>query len=206
MDDKNDLMFSDDQEQILIRSVREGSKNAFQNIFERYYEPLLSFAYRYLKNNADAEGVVQDVFLWIWENRESWSVDCSLKSYLFKSVKNQCLDYIRHDKTKNKYIREYSLEYSEPEISFTDKDSRFDDENFEQIVKSTIEELPERAKLIYKMNRLEGLTYIEIAEVLEISPKTVESQISRALNILRIRLSKYMGVLLAVKKVVDVLI
>lgn len=193
------------EEKQWIKAVRESDKEAFRKIFDTYYEPLLRFAYRYLKSNAEAEGVVQDVFLWVWEKREKWHVEGALKTYLFRAVKYKALDRLRQEDLKKKYTHERSLWQQKSVQPLVEIKGEADDEKFNRIAQEAIEDLPERARIIYKMSRLEGLTYNEIADVLEISPKTVESQMSRALDILRTKLSKYLSVLLMVKKVVDTL-
>lgn len=200
---KSGASFEANAEKRQIEAVRNSNKEAFRNIFETYYESLLRFAYRYLNSGAEAEGVVQDVFLWIWEKRENWHVEGSLKTYLFRAVKHKSIDRLRHEEMKKKYAHELSLWQKESVQPHTETEIEIDQEKFTQAAREAIEELPEGARIIYKMSRLEGLTYREIADVLEISPKTVESQMSRALDILRTRLSKYMGFLLMVKKVVD---
>jgi RNA polymerase sigma-70 factor (ECF subfamily) len=188
-----------------IKAVRKGDKHAFRNIFEAYYESLLCFAFRYLKSKEDAEGAVQDVFLWVWEKREEWHVDGTLRAYLFRAVKYKCLDLLRHEKVKKKYMLEHSLSEESTVQSQASIEKEIDAAKFERIAREAIEDLPERARIIYKLSRLEGLTYHEIAEVLEISPKTVESQMARALDILRTRLSKYLVVLLMLREMTDMM-
>lgn len=205
MDDGNfssDSLEPDRQlEQQWVKAVQHSDKKAFKKIFESYYDPLTRFAFRYLKSGAEAEGVVQELFLWIWEKREEWQVEGTLKTYLFRAVKHKALDCLRHEEVKTKYIREYIQRREKsmnPDIKIESED---DKEKFVQAVQEAIEALPERARIIYKMSRLEGLTYNEIADVLEISPKTVESQMSRALDILRTKLSKYLKIIFMIKMV-----
>lgn len=188
-----------------VADVRTGDKAAFRRIFEKYYEALLCFACRYAHTNADAEEAVHDVFLWVWDKRESWSVEGKLKTYLYRAVKYQCIDLHRRKTTGEKYLEEH-LQYQKSDAHFYEPQFEFDQENFECHVRKAVEELPGRARLIYKLSRTDGLTYKEIAEVLEISIKTVESQMSRALGILRYRLSKYLTLLLTFKKVLDTFI
>lgn len=187
---------SADLEKRWIREIRKGKKEAFKEVFECYYDQLLRFAYRYLESRDEAEGVVQNVFLWVWENRKTWRVDGSLKTYLYRSVKYKALDILRHEDVKDKYEQELSLQKEEREYNNIEK--KMDDKKLAETVRNAIENLPERARRIYKLSRLEGLTYNEIAYVMEISPKTVESQMSRALKILRKQLSGYLGVLFVV--------
>lgn len=193
------------QEHLWVEAVRRGDKRAFKEIFEIYYDHLTRFAFRFLQSGTDAEGVVQDVFLWIWEKREKWHVGGSLKTYLFRAVKHKALDRLRHEEVKKNYNREHSRRQEKSVYPETEIEGEIDEEKFTRAAQDAIEALPERARIIFKMSRLEGLTYKEIADVLEISPKTVESQMSRALDILRTNLSKYLNIVLAIK-IVDKLL
>ncbi len=178
-----------------VEAVRQGEKEAFRLIFITYYDSLTRFAFQYLKSGTEAENVVQDVFLWIWEKREDWQVDGALKTYLYRAVKYKAMDYLRHEEVKRKYLREQSALERNPDNPAKKLEREIDEKKFVKATQDAIEELPERTRTIYKMSRIEGLTYNEIAQVLEISPKTVESQISRALETLRGSLAKYLHVI-----------
>lgn len=192
-------------EKRLIEAVRNSNKECYKQIFETYYEQLARFAFRYLKSSADAEEVVQDVFLWIWEKRRDWKVEGTLKTYLFRAVKYKALDRLRHEEVKKRYVQEQSFFREEFVNPQTEGEGKIDVERFNRIARNAIEDLPDRARVIYKLSRLEGLTYAEIAVVLEVSPKTVESQMSRALSILRKRLSKYLSAFLVIDMVTKLL-
>lgn len=176
-----------------IKEIRNGDKRSFKKLFETYYLPLLQFAYRYVNCRTVAEGVVQDVFLWVWENRRSWEVQGKLKTYLFRAVKHQAIDYLRHERTRDKYQQQFS----ETQVQSVSPETPAENEKsaFMKAVQELIEELPQRPRMVYKLSRLEGLTYREIAEVLDISPKTVESHISRALDYLRTNLTICLSIL-----------
>lgn len=181
--------------------INKGNKAAFEKMFLAYFEPLSKFAWRFVKSSHVAQELVQDVFLNIWENRTSLDARKNIKSYLYYAVRNEALNYIRDQETAKKYNEQIGWLKSVPVTQMHD----FDEESeFVQQAKQAIKDLPEGARLIYKLNRKDGLTYREIAEVLEISPKTVESQMGRALKILRQRLSCYLPILTAfiVSKVV----
>lgn len=178
----------------MVDAIQRGDKRAFRIIFESYYNQLLRFAYRYVYIESAAEGVVQDVFLWIWENRKTWNVEGKLKTYLFRAVKHRAIDHWRWKSTHDKYVEQYAeilnTRWTKPEEVREEKE-----EEFILAARKAIEELPEKSRLVYKLNRLEGLTYREIAEVLEVSPKTVESHMSKALRILRKQLSNFLHIL-----------
>lgn len=184
-----------------LEAIRKGDGHAFRELFEKWYNPLLRFSFRYVKSEMIAEGVVQDIFLWIWENRENWKVEGSLKTYLFRAVKYRSMDYWRQEKRREQYYQQLKYRNVVEGLfgSSADIDNFFDDESegeFVHAVQKAIEELPERPKMIYKLHRLEGFTYKEIAEILSLSPKTVEVHMSRALDFLRKKMAKYLPILI----------
>lgn len=184
-----------------IEGIRNGEKAAFRQLFERWYNPLLRFAFRYVQSEAVAEGLVQDLFLWIWEHREEWNVEGRLNTYLFRAIKYKAMDHWRQLRTRERYLDQLILirdaeMVPDPLAGMEEWLESTEESEFVRAAQQAIEELPERARMIYKLNRLEGLTYREIAEVLDLSPKTVEAHMGRALDYLRKRLSRYLPVLL----------
>lgn len=134
-----------------------------------------------------AREIVQDFFVKLYEKRHNLSVETSVKSYLYRSVYNCCLNYLNQRNIQDKHLKNIDLE-------------RVDEDNLESEISSVelqyrihqvIEELPARCRKIFKMNRLEGIKNEEIATQLNLSKRTVETQISKALKILRKRLSDY---------------
>ncbi len=179
------------KEKSWIRRIRDGDERAFERLFMTYYSSLVNFAFSYVRCPHRAEGVVQEVFVDCWERKDQLDPSQNIKTYLFQSVKYQSLDILKHKEVKNRY-RDELMSRKEPERQpeFQEKSA---DEDFVNAVQEAIEELPERAQQVYVLHRKEGLTYKEIAQVMEISPKTVESQMSRALKLLRNRLDKYIS-------------
>lgn len=180
-----------------IKAIRDGEKEVFRQMFEAYYDPLLRFAFRYVRSKAVAEGLVQNVFLWIWENRAEWQVEGSLRTYLFRAVKYKAMDYWRRERTRQRYMEQLSEEQESCTVPKVPNEPE-EKGAFVRAVRQAIEELPERPRMVYKLSRLEGLTYREIANVLEISPKTVETHMSRALDFLRERLIRHVPLLAVV--------
>ena len=128
-----------------------------------------------------AENLIQDVFVTVWEKRATLNPDRSIKSYLYTATKNRALKHLRHEEVmrKNKgKIDLYSVAPSTPEDLISHAETAAS-------IGRAIETLPEKCRLIFKMNRFDHLTYAEIAEVLEVSVKTVETQMGRALHALR---------------------
>lgn len=179
-----------------IEQIRTGDECAFEKLFLKYYFALVNFAFSYLKSTHEAEEVVQEVFADCWERKNQLDPTKNIKTYLFQSVKFQSMDILKHRKVVNRYQSELMNEKEtqtqpEPQINSSE-------EEFVNAVQEAIDDLPNRAKRVYVLHRKEGLTYKEIAEVMDISPKTVESQMSRALQILRNRLDKFVSIIISI--------
>lgn len=171
----------------LVENLKDGDIKAFENLFRRYYGFLCSYAYKTVKDSANAEEIVQEFFVRLWEKREQLSIDTSVKNYFFRSIRNQCINAIQHDKIKARYAQKV---ISETEIDFSNDDSFVELELSEKINES-IQALPEKRREIFLLSREEGLKYREIAEKLNVSVKTVETQMSQAIKFLRDKLKKY---------------
>lgn len=172
----------------LFLSIREGDQQAFEQVFRKYYKYLCAFAARMLGDADSAEEIVQDFFVRLWEKREQLSIDTALKSYLFRSVRNSCLNYLKHEKVKDQYARNCAEEAGKQDF-----DDCFMEVGLEQDIRKTIDALPPRRREIFILSREEGLKYKEIAEHLQISVKTVEAQMGQAIRFLRENLKKYKG-------------
>ncbi len=173
-------------EQQLCLNFQKGDKSAFENIFRFYYRSLCVFASRILQNDEEAEELVQDFFVKFWEKREQISIDSSLKSYLFRSVKNLCLNNLKHEQIKIQHARTVIAEAENKEFS-----DQFIEVDLQKDIEKSIAELPEKRREIFRLSREEGLKYREIADRLNISVKTVEAQMGLAIKSLREKLKKY---------------
>jgi len=169
-----------------IRQFKADDKSAFNTIYQTYSKRILSFAYAYIKIQSDAEEIVQDVFLKVWENREKIDEYLSFESYLFTITYNTTISLLRKKVTEKQYIAYLkSIQNTSPgnntipEIEFTE---------LKEKAHQIIEKLPPRQKQVFNLNREEGLTYTEIATLLNISPNTVESHMERALKTIRKKL------------------
>jgi len=195
MDDQtfNSSMDSDDQ--FWFENVRKGDERAFEILFKKYYLQLTRFAWRYVNSKAIAEELVQDLLATLWENREEWDMknEKTIRTYLYKSVKNMSLNYIKHQKIRDKYDAEWIEKKDNTKYDYSDTHR---EEEIREAISRAVEELPPRSKMTYKLHRYDGLTYDEIGEVMEVSVKTVESQMSRTLKILRERLSYLLPIIL----------
>ncbi|GGH15561.1 RNA polymerase sigma-70 factor [Sphingobacterium alkalisoli] len=166
-------------------------RKRFEELFLTYYSPLVEYAYQYV-NEDDAQELVQDLMMHMWEEYERLIITTSLKSYLFVSVKNRCLNAIRNQKYRQR-VRAKLYDYLS-ENQLDDPDFYMVNELGEKIDRA-IRELPPNYRTTFEMSRLEGMSNAQIAEALEISIKTVEYRISQSLKILRIKLKDYLPVL-----------
>lgn len=169
-----------------MENIRRGDKRAFEILFKKYYLSLTRFAWRYVKSKAISEDLVQELFTSLWEKREELNVNGSMRPYLYKSVRNLSLNHLKHQKVQNRYDSKWMDLKEFPEIQFEEK---YREQQIRDAITKAVEELPTRSKMTYKLHRYDGLKYEEIAEVMGISVKTVESQMTRTLKILREQLA-----------------
>ena len=177
--------------EFLIRQLKNGDESAYEMLFREYYRVLVVFANKYLLDIEASKELVQDLFVHIFEKREKLDINSSLKSYLFRSVHNRSLNLINAEKIKNKYVEHVTN--TSPK-NMNNIDVEMNKTELEHAIYKAIGELPPKCRDIFKLNRFEGLTNSEIAEKLRLSKRTVETQISKALKILRVKLEPYMAV------------
>jgi len=178
----------DYKEKHIIKAISQGKAKEFEFLFKMYYKPMCGFAMKYLKDKDLAEEIVQDIFYNIWKKRTELNITTSVKSYLFRSVYNNCLQYIHHQKVVDKYITEKNYE---PNFVSVDPMDELRHSELLNALNSSLSVLPERTRNIFYLSRFEGLKYHEIAEKLTISIKTVEANMGKALKHLRYALSDY---------------
>ncbi|HKJ40889.1 MAG TPA: RNA polymerase sigma-70 factor [Sunxiuqinia sp.] len=172
-------LFSEDE---LVVFLKKNSPVAFQQLFDLYSQRLYHFALSYLKSDADAEEVVQEVFLKIWENRANLKSDTSLKSYLFTIAFNAIIKSFNKKMKEDKYKHELFEWLSQHQQSL---ESHLDFEALLDKLDSLIEQLPKKRKVVFLKRKKEGKSIAEIAEELDISPKTVKNQITEAMKFLK---------------------
>ena len=171
-----------------VEAIRAGDPTAFEALFHAYHAGLCSFAYRYLGARDLAEEIVQEVFLCVWERRESWHVRTSVRSYLLTAVRNAALSYLRHERVVRR--RQHEIPWPQDALVPSPEVRALEAETI-TAVRDAVGRLPERCRMVFTLHREQGLTYLEVAEVLGISPRTVEVQIGRALKALRLRLAHH---------------
>jgi len=175
--------------------LKEGDINAFEMFFKTYYQPLCNYAFSFIQDRDEAEEIVQSAFLSVWEKRETLDIRTSLRSYLYTMVRNTSLNVIKHEKIKQKYVGEA---LAVEDRSHENVSQKVLSSELEEKIQLAMESLPEQCRLVFKMSRFEELKYSEIAEQLQISIKTVENQMGKALKIMREQLKDYLPVLILV--------
>lgn len=180
-----------DEKDLIVR-LKSGDQTAFELLFHFYYPGLVMYAIQFTTDRMEAEEIVQDFFVRFWQRHQQIIPSDSLKSYLFLSVKNGSLNFLKHKKIEEKYIRSMT-ELSNNHLVY-DPDLYIASELQEKIKKS-IDLLPEKCREIFIMSRMRGLKNEEIAAELNLSKRTVETQISKALKVLRVELKDYVGLL-----------
>ena len=177
----------------LFSQVKEGNQVAYEQLFKQYYADLCGYAEYVLKDISQSEDLVQEVFVQLWQKKDQVQINESLKSYLYRSVKNRCLNEFRHNKVKDQHV-EYAKASSRDHYDAVDHVVEGDDLK-NQLTKS-LEKLPPKCKKVFLMNRYEEKKYSEIAEELDISVKAVEAHMSKALKILRVELKDFLSLIL----------
>ncbi len=179
----------------LQNRLKTGDIKAFELLYNEHYNSLCHFAQRFVFDLDTAREIVQDVFVRIWEKRGSLPVENSLKTYLYTSVRNKCLDHLKHMKIEYEFEKMRIRELRESgNNSLNTIDHPLDGlitKELEKTIKDAIENLPDKCKEIFKLSRNKGLKYREIAEERNISVKTVETQMSRAIQSLKKELSSF---------------
>jgi len=180
-------------EQNILESIAESDEMAFEGLFKTYFAELCIYATRFVDDIESAEEIVQDIFFNLWNNRTRLTINTSIKAYLYTTVRNTCLNIIKHKKVENKYREYFSRQLQQDELQ--EEDWMKGDELHDKITK-TIEKLPPERKKVFIMSRFENLKYKEIADELNISVKTVENQMGKALQFLREELKEYLPILI----------
>jgi RNA polymerase sigma-70 factor (ECF subfamily) len=185
----------------IANQIRNGNEIVFEQLFREYYPRLCGYALKYVWEKDQAEEIVQELFYSLWEKSSTLVITISVEAYLFRAVRNACYNYIKHLK-----IRDQHAEFV--------KDSLHDcSESVDKIVEllelqdkidKAIEMMPQERKKIFTMSRVEGLKYRDIAKKLNISVKTVEAQMGKALEFLREKLSQYLVIVILLVTIIRV--
>jgi RNA polymerase sigma-70 factor, ECF subfamily len=177
-------MVSDNE---IIRRIRQGDAGQFELLFRSSYVSLVKYARTIIKDQDNAEEIVQDLFVRLWQDKEKIKIESSLNGYLFRSVHNRCLHFIEHTRVVERHIEDMSHRQQETQESPSDI---LHYKELQSRISRIMERLPERCGKIFYMSRFEGLKYAEIAKILSVSVKTIESNMGRALKEFRKELTE----------------
>jgi RNA polymerase sigma-70 factor (ECF subfamily) len=173
----------------LENTARIVTRSDFEVLFKTHYSSLCSYANSFLRDVDASEEVVQEVMFKIWTNRKTLVIDTSMKSYLFRAVRNGCMNVLKHIKVRDEYRswREHA-----GDENLRSKEDDIIASELEQKIREAIDRLPMERRKVFVLSRYDGLTYGQIAEKLGISVKTVENQMGKALKTLREELAEYL--------------
>jgi len=175
----------------VLKKIKEGDIKAFEKIFRLYYSPLCLYAASLTGQMETAEEIVQELFYVFWKDKENIQLFHSLKSYLYGAVRNRSFQHLEHLDVRNRYREAVLSKESKESSSPHDK---LEYEELQQLINNTIRRLPERRQRIFQMHRFEGMKYAEIAIALSLSIKTVEAEMTKALQTLRKEIENYTNI------------
>jgi RNA polymerase sigma-70 factor, ECF subfamily len=178
-----------------IARVRTGDAVAFEAMFRAYATPLAGFVFTFVRVSDEAQELVQDLFLWIWEHRFEWDVPGSLRTYLFKSARNRALSRLRHRRVEHEFQERMAREdiVGRAGRTHVETDQALATSELSSALERAVAGLPDRCREVFQLNRRQHLSYAEIADLLDISPKTVEVHMGRALAFLRRELGDWVA-------------
>jgi RNA polymerase sigma-70 factor (ECF subfamily) len=179
------------KEEVEFADLKTGDAKVFEALFKQWYEPLCKYAHSLLHDAEEAEEVAQKTFCKLWDQREKLEIHTSIKSYLYRMVHNACLNTIKQWQTQSEHKE--VIAYSSVSTANCVEQTVFHKELSHRI-ELAIAALPERCREVFLLSRMQHLSYVKIAETLKISPNTVETQIVKALKVLRIKLKDYLWI------------
>ena len=171
-----------------LSQIRNNNVEAYKHLFELYYRDLYFFARKFLENREVAEEVVQDVFIALWENRDVLIIEKSIKSYLFASVKNRSINYL---KSKINNINFVNINNADSESHILITDQPLELEELDNLIQKAVSSLPPRCREMFHLSRNTEMTYQEIADALDVSKETVKSHINEAIKKIKAFLNKH---------------
>ncbi|MEN8157170.1 MAG: RNA polymerase sigma-70 factor [Bacteroidota bacterium] len=180
-------------EPVLIERLSKGDTTAFELIFRHYYPGLVIYTSNFTRDHDQAEEIVQDFFSRLWEKHMNITSAQSLKSYCFQSVKNRALNFLRDKKVKSDYVNEIE-QLSRENLLFNE--DLYVTSELQDRIELAIGGLPDKCKEVFVLSRFKGFSNEEIAVNLNISKRTVETHISKAIKVLKAELKDYLGLLL----------
>ena len=169
--------------------LAQRDETTFEQVFKTHFKRLHSYAFTILRDEVEAEEIVQQVFFKLWDRNENLSLTGSVSAYLYRAVHNESLNYIKHQKVRSNH--QLHVAYSmKNEVEHPAK--KVMTRELEKKIHSALNELPEQCRTIFQMSRFDELKYREIADKLGISVKTVENQMGKALKLMREKLVDFL--------------
>ncbi|MEG0462628.1 MULTISPECIES: RNA polymerase sigma-70 factor [Bacteroides] len=168
---------------LLLKLIQSGDEHAFKYLFDTYFASLCRFMNVYLNDRQESEELALDIFLYVWEHRQEMEVKISLKAYLFRAARNKCLNCLRDRKTS------LSLDEVNDHGQMIIDSSSLEMEELTRLIEEAICSLPDRCQEVFRKSREENLSNQHIANEMQISVKTVEGQITKALK----RIKDFLG-------------
>ena len=181
-------LYSTYNEEQLVASLRNGEADAFTEIYERYWDRLLVYTLRVIRRQADAEDIVQELFVSIWRRRGELRIEHALSTYLYNSIRYLAFRQIEKNSAYAEYLHRLAVRIGGGEGDTTDIEAEIFGRELEGQIDQLVRELPEKMREVFILSRRHHLSYKEIAERLSISEETVRKQVYKSLQILRGRL------------------
>ena len=178
---------------LLLDEIKQGDEKAFEKLYNTYWQSLLNAAIHRLGSQEIACEIIQDVFASLWQRRQELRITTSFSAYLHTALKYKVLDYIRSQRVRDRYVSEIKR-VAVPFHNVTAETIAYRETN--NVLHKKISQLPEKCRLIFNLSRFEHLSTREIADRLQISPKTVENQIGKALRLLRLSMKEFLSALI----------
>jgi RNA polymerase sigma-70 factor (ECF subfamily) len=178
----------EDVQRALFARLAAGDDAAFDTIFRTWYAPLVRVATYMLHDSGVAEEVVQDVFLEVWRRRETLAFEQEPRRYLMRATRNRALNHVRHEAVA---ARAAARDVSEEAHAAT-APSLVDAAELEAAIAQAVATLPDRCRAVFELSRRHHMSYAQIADALDIAPKTVENQMGKALRMLRVALAAWL--------------
>lgn len=179
--------------QLLVGRLQQGCKKSFEEIYILYHKRVYGFCVKYGLDDSDAEEVVQEVFVKIWEVRKQLNPEGNFHSYILTIARNFIVDGFK-EKIREQAARSYQMSYLES--GFNNVESSLNYQELQTTISGVMSRIPEKRRKVFELSRMEGLSHKEISQELGISPKTVENQIALALQDFRVAIKgkKTMGI------------
>lgn len=177
-------------DQAIVARIQAGDEDALEVLFHAYYEELHDFVRFQVGSPEAAEDLIQNVFLNLWRRRRDWEPKTTLRAYLFGAARNESIKYRKHRQVRRRWERENEAREA-PREPGPEEEFRY--QEIKDALQKSVSELPERRREVYLLSRQYGLTYKEIAVVMDISPSTVDNQMVEALKFLRDRMRSFLS-------------